>query len=171
MKPDVQEKTTIECLQHAIDNTQEVIRAYDIKAQILAALLTLIAGASSQSFCQNMNDQGMFLIKCSWLLCLITIFILGMVLKPKTNLLAGISFGSFSPKGTYHLHQISTSVSNTVSSISTNALATNWVEELTYESMKLSLIRDRKHCLFIYSLWPAAATIGTIFVAIIIGNT
>lgn len=164
-----QEKVTIECLRQAILDTQEVIRSYDIKAEILAILLTLIVGVTSQIVPAELTVNGKLLLKCSWFLCLATIFFLGLVLKPKNNLYPKFHFGTFTPKGTYHIHQVNTNVSSTVSSVAANALATNWVEELTYESMKLSLIRDRKHCIFVYSLWPASATIVTLGVGIIIG--
>lgn len=169
MSPQEQEIATIESLRHAIDDSQGTIRAYDVKAEILAVLLTLIVGATSQTFCSDFNEQGQFLLKCAWVLCLLTAFLLGIVLMPKTNLFAKINYGTFTPRGSYHFHNISPYPTNSVSSIAANALATNWIEELTYEVMKLSLIRERKHFWFINSLWPAATTILVIILAIILG--
>jgi len=38
------EKNTIDCLLSAISDTQEIIRGYDTKAEILGILMTLVVG-------------------------------------------------------------------------------------------------------------------------------
>lgn len=164
-----QELATMECLRHAIEDTQGTIRAYDVKAEILAALLTLIVTVSSQSLFGQINEIGQMILKISWLFCLITIFVLGLVLMPKSNLFSLVKYGSFSPKSTYFLHEINKSANNTVSEIAAKALVTNWTEELTYESMKLSLIRDRKHNWFTKALYLSAVTLLLVPIALWIG--
>lgn len=164
-----EELATMECLRHAIEDTQGTIRAYDVKAEILAALLTLIVTVCSQSLFNGLNENGQLALKVSWFLCLVTIIALGAVLMPKSNLFASIKYGTFSPKSTYYLHEINKSPNSTVSDIATRALATNWIQELTYESMKLSLIRDRKYWWFTRALWISFGTLVPILVALLIG--
>jgi len=55
---DEQSKMSIERLQKIIDETQETIRAYDIKAEILAIILTLVIGVINFTLVNNFNSVG-----------------------------------------------------------------------------------------------------------------
>ena len=159
---------TIACLQHAIEDTQETIRAYDTKAEILGILLTLAVGITNFSLLPELALYSRIALVCSWLVSLAAVGLLGLVLHPKANQFKDISFGTFSPNGTYYLNQVTASAQNTVSSLADKAVNTNWVEELMYESMKLSLIRDRKHYWFVLALRVTGVALLLIFGAILL---
>ena len=146
-----EKNTAILCLTHAIEDAQGAIRAYDIKAEILAGLLAIVLGITSYNFIQ----QEFFcaeLIIASWLVGLATILILGVVLYPKKNLFESISLGNYTPQGVYCLCNLSSSPQNNVENLAKKAVEADWIAELTYENMKLSVIRDRKHFWFIWAL-------------------
>ena len=90
--------------------------------------------------------------------------ILGLVLYPKKNPFEKLSLGSYVPQQSYFMHDITSSPGNTVDVLLDKAENTNWGPELVYENMKLSVIRDRKHVLFVWAL--RLSGISILFVAI-----
>lgn len=163
------EQLTIECLMHSIEDAQQTIRAYDTKAEILAILLTFAIGLTNFTLMPSLGFTSKSFLLFSWLVSLLAILFLGFVLHPKKNQFKSISFGTYSPSGLYFLHKITESAQNTVSALADKARNTNWVEELTYESMKLSLIRDKKHKWFIRALCLSGIALALIFLLIIVG--
>lgn len=167
MPPD--EKTTISCLMHAIEDTQATIRAFDTKAEILGILLTLAIGITNFTFLQNGIGYAKWILMGSWVVALIAIIVLGLVLHPNKNPFKNVDRGNYIPSGTYFLFHLSSSPQNTVTALADKAINTDWVSELTYENMKLSAIRDNKHYWFTWALKLAGITILLIAVAICVG--
>lgn len=143
---------TISCLQHAIEDAQDTIKAYDAKAEILGVLLTIAIGITNFTFLQHTSPTSKAFLIASWIIGLLSIGFLGAVLYPQRDPFKKIQFGGYTPSGTYFLTQLNTSAQNTVTQLADNALNTNWVNELTYENMKLSIIRDYKHCWYVRAL-------------------
>jgi len=166
----VKTDTTISCLMHAIDGAQETIRAYDTKAEILGVLLTLAIGITNFTFYQHNTAYTKWILFSSWIVALIAIAILGLVLHPKKDPFKNIDRGNFTPSGTYFLTNLSSSPQNTVTRLTDKAINTDWVSELMYENMKLSAIRDYKHCWFTLALKLTGFTILLIATSIIIGS-
>jgi hypothetical protein len=110
-----------------------------------------------------------YVLIASWLFAIISVALLGMVLHPKVNNFKAIHLGEFTPAGVYFLHNIANSPSNSVSALAEKALSTDWVEELMYESMKVSYIRDKKHCWFLAALKVTGLTLTLTFSMIIFG--
>lgn len=163
--------TTISCLLHAIDDAQGTIRAYDSKAEILGILLTLALGVTNFTLLQQTPDTcSKFLLAASWFFGLLAIGVLGMVLYPKKDQFRGLSCGTYTPTGAYFLFNVLSSPQNTITELAQKAHATDWASELTYESMKLSLIRESKHRWFIRALNLAAVTLLFVAVAVIVGS-
>lgn len=83
VKSDIQNKTTLECLQKILDETQETIRAYDTKAEVLAIIMTLVVGVINFGL---VNDSCKthcwikFISVISIFLGITTLFAIGMVL-------------------------------------------------------------------------------------------
>lgn len=145
------DEITLSCLQHAIEDTQGSIRAYDAKAEVLGILLTLALGLTNFSlFIDKATDLSIGLLGTCWIVGLIALLQLGTVLHPQKNLFKPLVMGSFIPKGTYFLVNVT---STPISDLISKAQSTDWIAELTYENVKLSLIRDYKHCRFIRSLY------------------
>lgn len=156
-------------LQHAIEDAQATIRAYDSKAEVLGILLTIAIGITNFTALKYVTHCAKLLLVASWGVSIVAIFALGLVLLPRKNLFKSIAFGSYTPKGTYFLTGIKSAPQNTVAELATQALATDWVHELTYENMKLSLIRDYKHWWFDFALKTAGVALLLIAVELVIG--
>ena len=163
-------ETTISCLQHAIEDAQDTIRAYDSKAEILGILLTVAIGITNFTFLQHSTSYSKALLVASWIAGLVAICALGLVLHPKKDLFKKIDFGGYTPKETYFLSNIESSPQNTVTELASKALNTDWVCELTYENMKLSLIREYKHCCFVFALKAAGITLLLIALTVAVGS-
>lgn len=164
------EQLTIECLKHALADTQETIRGYDTKAEITAILLTLAVGLTNYTLFPSVTcDLAKVFLIASWITSFAAIVLLGLVLHPKVNLFKAIEKGTFTPSGTYFLDKITSSPLNTVSALAEKALKTNWLEELTYECMKVSIIRERKHYWFIWALCLSGITLLLILIALVLG--
>lgn len=160
---------TINCLQHAIEDTQGTIRAYDSKAEILGILLTVALGITNFTLLQQAPAAlSKCLLGTSWVVGLIALALLGRVLRPKKNLFKELNCGSYTPTGAYFLFNVLSCPQNTVSELAKKAQQTDWVSELTYESMKLSLIRDRKHSCFMSALWVSGAALLLVVITVVV---
>lgn len=169
METNKEQETAISCLKHAIEDAQETIRAYDTKAEILGILLTLAIGLTNFTLLENIKGSAKWILLSSWVVALIAIAVLGFVLHPRKNPFANIASGNYIPSGTYYLSNLSSAPQNTVSALAAKAVLTDWVSELTYENMKLSVIRDHKHSCFTWALRLTGFTILLIVAAITIG--
>lgn len=161
--------TAISCLKHAIEDAQETIRAYDTKAEILGILLTLAIGITNFTLLEHSKGCTKWILLSSWIVALVAITVLGLVLHPKKNPFANIAHGNYTPSGTYFLTNLPSAPQNTVSALTDKAVLTDWVSELMYENMKLSVIRDHKHRCFTLALRLTGFTILLIVASIIIG--
>lgn len=155
--------TEIDVLLDAINDVQETIRAFDLKAEILTGILTLLIGMVA--FAWHDNDNGS--LKYLDILIIIAAFLamgcLGAVLFPAKNPLGGVINGTYTPKGVYYLSGL-TLKKESVSDIAKKLADTNWSEELVFELVKVSSIRERKNRWFVRSMWASAAAFGLLFV-------
>lgn len=142
---------TISCLQHAVADVQGTIRAYDMKANILGVILTVALGYTNFTLIQKSFPYSQLLLSACWVSGLFALAATGAVLYPMRRPIANISCGAFSSSETYFISSSSLHQS-TVTEMAAKALQANWIEELTFENMKLSLIRDYKHRWFVNSL-------------------
>ena len=101
---DSDNQSTLTCLQNALNETQETIRAYDTKAGILSALLTLVVGIINYSFItSNTNVLLNVMALIASLSGLIAIGLLGAVIFPMKDPREGFDLSGFEPKGTYYV--------------------------------------------------------------------
>lgn len=154
---------------HAIADNQGTIRAYDTKAEVLGILLTLAIGITNFTLLQHEISCSKWILASSWIIGLIAIAALGLVLYPKKDQFKNIGLGNYTPSGTYFLFNLSSTPQNTVTALANKAIDTDWVSELIYENMKLSVIRENKHHWFIYSLKLTGITLLLITLSIILG--
>lgn len=165
--PDQAAERAISCLQHAIEDAQGTIRAYDSKAEILGVLLTVALGITNFTLFPKVESCSKLLLIASWGVGLIAIGALGLVLYPKKGQFRGLSFGTYAPSEVYFLTGIETKPNMSVSELTDKALTADWVAVLTYENMKLSMVRDSKHQRFVLALPVAALTIALIALTVI----
>jgi hypothetical protein len=165
------EKTSIECLQKALDDTQETIRAYDAKAEILAIILTLLVGVINFSLVNEGSSAHCWIKDLSIISIIIGItalFAVGMVLWPRQNPFKGIETGTKKPKGTYFFILDKTPIFKKLDEFLRQVDATDWKREVAFEALKTSCIRDIKHYWFQWALRCTAVTLLSI-VGVMIG--
>lgn len=137
-------KISIECLMHAISDTQDTIRYYDIKSEIIGALLSAFVAIINVT----MMNVSFLPVKCFLFLSLLFDFLailsIGLVLYPRAVILKKINCGSYIAKNTYLMVNHVKTIPEQVDLVK----ETDWISELTFELSKLSLIRDRKRYFF-----------------------
>ncbi|MFZ6006156.1 MAG: hypothetical protein ACOYU2_00710 [Nitrospirota bacterium] len=147
-------RMSVERLQKIIDETQETIRAYDIKAEILAVILTLVIGIVN--FTLVTDVKSIEFIKYTALITtavgVIALLINGIVLYPKKDVFKAIQTNKYKPKRTYFVNIEDTPTFNNIDIYVDEVDSTDWKHELAYEVLKISLIRDRKHVCFVWAL-------------------
>lgn len=164
---DAENKNAISCLQHALEDSQETLRAFDTKAEILAILLTLGIGITNFTYFGHATGVSKYLLAASLFFGLIAIGLLGFVLHPKSNLFKKINLGGYVPSESYFLVNNGTSAQFSVTQVANKALNTDWVRELTYENMKLAVIREYKRCWFITALKFSA--VALLLITVLLG--
>lgn len=167
---DNRDKTTLECLQNILNETQETIKAYDTKAEILAILLTLIIGIINFGFVTDActTHCGIKLVSIiSMSLGILSLFPIGMVLYPRKNLFEGINAGEFQPEKTYFVSFNIVPEFKNFDEYLRQVEATDWKKEIAYEILKTSCIRDHKHFWFNIGIRCAAITLLSILLLLI----
>lgn len=133
-------------------------------------LLTVALGITNFTLLQELPGTcAKYLLAMSWFFGLLAIGVLGLVLHPQKGQFKRLSCGAYAPTGIYYLFNILSSPQNTVADLAKRARETDWVSELTYENMKLSLIRESKHRWFVLALKFAGATLLWVTLTIIVG--
>ncbi|MGH8371726.1 MAG: hypothetical protein ACRETO_03215 [Gammaproteobacteria bacterium] len=134
----------IEVLLDAIRDVQDTIRAFDLKAEILTGILTLLVGLVAFAW-QDVNTSSQRILD---VVVIIAAFgamgCLMSVLLPMANPAEKVQRGSYKPAGVYFLTKEKLKT-ETVSEIAKKLPDIKWREELVYELMKVSYIRQRKH--------------------------
>lgn len=150
-------ETDVDVLRDAISDAQETIRAYDLKAEILTAVMTLLV--AMVAFAWHDVDTGS--LKYLEITIIITTFVtmgcLAATLSPANNPLSGVTNGTYTPKGVYYL-SAATLKKESVSDIAKKIKGTNWTSELAFELVKVSNIRERKNHWFRWAIRAYAAT-------------
>lgn len=157
-----EDKTTLECLQKVLDETQETIRAYDTKAEVLAIILTLVVGIINFGVVTESCKAHCgikFISVASMSLGIMTLFAVGMVIYPRKNLFQNIDSGKFIPKRTYFVSLDIQPAFKKLDEYLQQVNTTDWKREIAYEVLKTSCIRDYKHFWFHIGIRCAAVTL------------
>ena len=134
---------TVGCLLHAINDAQLVVRAYDLKAEIMALLVTTSFAIFQFVEVESSGTVISVFKYSSSLLLLVGVLFLIAVIYPVLNPWKNIKLGDFVPSGVYFINA-DDSPDYTVPALVAKVRAVDWVAELTYELMKITDIRDRK---------------------------
>jgi len=157
------QENEIEILLDAVNNGQEIVRAFDLKAEILTGILTLLIGMVAFT----RHDVGVGALKWLELAIIIAAFItmlfLALVLYPTNNPLERVKKGTYTPRGVYYVSGDDLT-KESVSDIANKVSSTNWRDELVFELMKVSSIRERKNYWFKAAIWAAEVTFGLLLV-------
>jgi hypothetical protein len=136
----------------AVDDAQQVIRALDVKAEILAAFAAVIGAGIHSAIDTSFPVPGV-LGSLAIALMLVTVICLGVVVFPRSA--PPVDLGGYVPHYTFYLPSQGRTPLN-VTAVLQRAQKTDWKCELAYELLKLSLIRDRKTWWFKLGLIVAA---------------
>lgn len=152
--------TTIDCLLNNINETQETIRSYDTKAEILGILMTLVVGFLNYNLISDYKCDSiiMGLIAAATFVAITALALLLTVLFPSRNPAHEVDLGKFQPKNTYFVFKKPEEQFN-FDVIYSRLVDTEWQKELLFELLKLSAIRDRKHKWFTRSVKAASLTL------------
>lgn len=152
---------SLTCLINSLNEIQETIRAYDVKAEVLALVITLALGLLSQNFGDALNYCGwqIFVGIACIITGLISIAFVGLVLYPSKEPFEKIDTTDYSPQRSYYINTDNFAAKIKVSSLLERIEKTDWKAELVYEIIKCSSIRDRKHFWFVGALRVSALTL------------
>jgi hypothetical protein len=162
--------TSLDCLQKILDQTQETIRAYDTKAEVLAIILPLVVGVINSNVVNEnckMHIGFNLLSFSSILLAILTLFTVGMVLRPRKDLFRQIDAGAYAPKQTYFVSLQARPDFRSLDEYLRQVDATDWKRELAFAVLVTSCIRDKKHYWFNRALSCAALTLLVIILLLI----
>lgn len=162
-----QDKATLECLQKALGETQETIRAYDTKAEVLAIIMTLVVGIINFGMVAESCKAHCvikYLSVASIALGVFALFAVGMVLYPRKNIFKDIDTGDDRPKRTYFVSFDFMPEFKSLDEYIGQIDNTDWKREIAYEILKTSCIRDHKHYWFHIGIRCAAFTLFCILI-------
>lgn len=160
MSEEVEKDETIDCLLNAISDTQEIIRGYDTKAEILGILIALIVGLLNFNLLADYNNDAivMALVGFATLFAIVSVFLMVAVLFPLKSPLDDIDLGDYVPKNSFH-HIKPRNEKFKFKDIYSRLLETDWKSELLLELLKLSSIRERKRSWFRWSVFSAVISL------------
>lgn len=171
MAADSKEDTTVACLMNAINDTQETIRSYDTKSEILGILMTLIVGFLNFNLIADYKcDKAvMVLITSATVIAITTLMLMLLVLFPSRNPIEDVDLDGYVPQNTYFIFKKRKDKFD-FNGIYRKVIDADWQKELLLELLKVSGIRDRKHQWFTRAVKAAALTFTVIaFLVIRIG--
>lgn len=151
----------ITCLIDALRSTQEVIRSYDTKAQIMGIIFIL-----SINFILTLIREliGVGPIPAAATLSLAVLVLLplglfGYVLFPANNPSGELELGGQPVRYSYFVDRRGPSLADYLDDVE----ATDWATELSFEIMKMARLRERKRRRLLRALVAAGASYVLIF--------
>jgi hypothetical protein len=152
--PPHDDRVMFDCLRHAITDTQNMLRAYDTKAQVLVALLTFTVGSVGRIVEEGELEAQIVVL--SILAVIISVALAAMVLYPRVPKMNEKS-GEHRPAETYYLSEPLLRMS--LDPLIERVRGTNWLAELVYELRTLGRIRSRKAFWFRWAFIATAITV------------
>lgn len=160
----------VTCLLHAIADTQATIRSYDTKAQISGVFLTLLVGVINLHAPKYTSATASFSSWLATLLALIGASVLGFVLFPRKNPWKDVQLGDYAPKLAYYIPNPEAQPENSLAAVTERARSTDWGQELSYELLKLSCIRNVKHGWFRIGSIAGGLSVLTAIIFVVAGR-
>ena len=149
------ERVMFDSLRHAITDTQNMLRAYDTKAQVLVALLTFTVGSLGRIIEEGELEAQIVVL--AMLAVIISVALSAMVLYPRVPKVVEEKEQDHRPKETYYLSDPLLMMS--LDPLIDRVRSTNWLAELVYELRTLGRIRQRKAFWFKWAFLATAITV------------
>lgn len=148
-------------LELTLSEAQATVRGYDTKAQIVGIgytfALNIVANASAGF--PRASDGALLTLILFWGIVMAPLFLFGAVLYPSRKLAPKIHRGDVAPK---RLMYVETARFEDVTALRQASLDTDWLNEMAYEVLKVSRLRELKRARFIRALAATALSFAVL---------
>ncbi len=151
-------------LRDALAEAQATVRSYDTKAQIVGVGYIFALGIVNnlKRFLPRVDDVGPEAVVLTWAIVIFPVLLFGYVLYPSRRIAPVVDRGA--PKPIRSVLYVSNEAPRTLDQIRTNALAADPLDELSFELLKVSGLRDLKRRRFLRALFAALVSFVFLFV-------
>ncbi len=161
------EDRAVSLLRDSLSDALDTVRAYDTKAQIVGVgyIFALgVVGTITQSLGLTANDEpNIFSILIPWIFIILPILLFGHVLYPtrKSNQIVKTD----DERSGAHIMFFEPSPTQTVDDLKKAVIACDPVDELAFELLKTSRLREIKRSRFLRALFSAGIAFATLFLS------
>ena len=152
---------TLRFLELTLSEAQATVRGYDTKAQIVGIgytfALNIVANATS-AFPRSADDSLLTLV-VFWAIVMAPLFLFGAVLYPSRRLAPQIHRGDAEPR---RLLYVETARFEDVAALAKASEDADWLNEMAYEVLKVSRLRELKRARFIRALAATAVSFAVL---------
>jgi hypothetical protein len=149
-----EQRVMFDCLRHAITDTQNMLRAYDMKAQVLIALMTFSVGSVGRIIDEGELEAQLVVLATAAVV--LSVCLAALVLYPRVPHVDQKE-GERHPAETYYLS--AELLRMPLDPLIDRVRATNWQAELVYELRTLGRIRQAKAFWFRWAFMATGITV------------
>lgn len=150
-------------LRESLKDAQDTARAYDTKAQIVGVgyifALNVIGNVGEQV--GPTDEANVLSIIVAWIFVVFPIFLFGFVLYPTRKMLHKIDTNNLRP--TNHVLFFEPSPSYTIEELKQSVSECDPIDEVAYELLKVSNLREIKRSRFLRALFAAGLSFVVLF--------
>ncbi len=160
------QEQSLSLLKDSLKDAQDTVRAYDTKAQIVGVgyIFSLnVITQVGQIIPEKSLDVNVFSILIPWGFVIVPIILFGWVLYPTRN--TSKLLGASSERISKHILFFEPSPKNTVSALKAAVLDSDPLDEVAYELLKVSKLREIKRSRFLRALFGAAFAFFILFIS------
>jgi hypothetical protein len=150
-------------LKDALAEAQVTVRAYDTKAQIVGVGYILAMGiiARIENLFVKTGDIDLVRISIAWIVVILPILLFGFVLYPSRKTAPKVADDA--NEQVRHILYVRSSNHHTVSDLKRAARSASYIDELAFEVLSVSGLRDLKRQRFLRALFAAGASFVVLF--------
>ena len=150
-------------LKDALSEAQMTVRAYDTKAQIVGVGYILAMGiiARIENLFVKTGDVDFLRIAIAWLVVIVPILLFGFVLYPSRKTAPKVAGDANEP--VQQVLYVRSSQYATVSELRYAAKSASYIDELAFEVLSVSGLRDLKRQRFLRALFAAGTSFIILF--------
>ncbi|MFT5507796.1 MAG: hypothetical protein ACI89J_000864 [Hyphomicrobiaceae bacterium] len=150
-------------LKDALAEAQVTVRAYDTKAQIVGVGYILAMGiiARIENLFVKTGDVDLLRIAIAWIVVMVPILLFGFVLYPSRKTAPKVAEDA--DERVQHVLYVRSSYHPTVSDLKRAARSASYIDELAFEVLSVSGLRDLKRQRFLRALFAAGASFVLLF--------
>lgn len=163
---EISQEQSLALLKDSLKDAQDTVRAYDTKAQIVGVgyIFSLnVISQVGQIIPDKPMDTNVFSILVPWAFVIIPIVLFGWVLYPTRN--TSKLLRASSERASKHILFFEPSPKNTVAALKAAVLEADPIDEVAYEILKVSKLREIKRSRFLRALFGAALAFFILFIS------